>query len=166
VKLLCIPTGEGGPSDAKRVSGIAPVMRGPSSWAGGHENIFGTPGLALSRATSPTHPSALSGSPQVIVLQYISSLPPRRYLASLPHSGVIRAEARTRSWRDRDEQQPRSFVWSPMRPANRLCPRRRSPTPVLSIWFACSPGRPLGTSFKLRRITGRQAASRIEEVAR
>lgn len=57
-------------------------------------------------------------------------------------------------------QQPKSFVWSPARPANRLCLRRRSPIDASSIWSGCWRDRPHGISFKPKRIARRETASR------
>ncbi len=130
-----------------------------------HENIFGALGFVLSRATTPIFPAPRSIPLQVIDLQAVSLLPRRDYLASLFRSGVFRARTRTRTWRDRDVQQPTSFVWSPTRPVNRLCLRRRSPIHASSIWSDCWRDRLHGTSFRLKQTTGRETASRNKEVA-
>jgi hypothetical protein len=132
---------------------------------GDHENIFDSLGFVSSRATTPILAAFRSDSPQATDLQVISLLQTRRHLASLSRSGVFRTRTRTRSWRDRDVQQPKSFVWSPTRPANRLCLCRRSPILVSSIWSGCWPDRPRGTSFKPKQTAGRETASRSKEVA-
>lgn len=165
MKLSSIPVGEAGLSEAFGVPGVGIVTRRPSSEAGDHKNIIAT--MAVDPCPTTTLPPAgiRSGATQVIDLQYIYGLPTRHHLASLPRSGVFRARTRTRSWRDRDVQQPKSFVWSPTRPVNRLCLRRRSPIHASSIWSGCWRDRPHGTSFKPRQIAGSETASRSKEVA-
>jgi hypothetical protein len=143
----------------------AMTTRRVNAGAGNHENIFGAPGFVLSRAIARLLAASRHAPLQAIDLQDISPLPTRRHLASLSRSGVFRARMRTRSWRDRDVQQPTSFVWSPTRPANRLCLRRRSPILALSIWSGCWRDRLHGTSFKLKQTTGCETASRSKEVA-
>jgi len=165
VELLSVPANEDGPSHGFGVLAVAITTRRPSSKEGDHKYIIAT--MAIDPRTAATLPPAniRSGATQAIDLQYISTLPTRHYLASLPRSGVFRARTRTRSWRDRDVQQPKSFVWSPTRPANRLCLRRRSPIHASSIWSGCWRDRPHGTSFKPKLIAGRETASRSKEVA-
>lgn len=130
-----------------------------------HENFCSALGFVLSRVTTTPLAAFRLVSLQAIDLQELSILSTRHHLASLSRSGVFRARTRTRSWRDRDVQQPKSFVWSPTRPANRLCLRRRSPIHASSIWSGCWRDRPHGTSFKPKQTTGRETASRSKEVA-
>jgi hypothetical protein len=165
VKLLSIPAGEDCLPEAFGVPGVAVVRRRPSFKRVDHKNIIATtPVDPYPAATLPTA-SIRSDAPQGIDLQYFSSLQTRRHLASLSRSGVFRARARTRSWRDRDVQQPKSFVWSPTRPANRLYVRRRSPIHASSIWSDCWRDRLHGTLSKPKRIAGSETASRSKEVA-
>jgi hypothetical protein len=165
VKLLSIPAGEGGLPKAFRVPGVAIMRRRPSFKEDDHKNIIATTAVDQYPATTLPPARICSNAPQGIDLQYISALPMRRHLASLSRSGVFRARARTRSWRDRDVQQPKSFVWSPTRPANRLYVRRRSPIHASSIWSNCWRDRLHGTLFKPKRIAGSGTASRSKEVA-
>lgn len=142
------------------------MTTGKDSVGGGdHENIFGSIELASSRTTTPRLATFRCTSPQVIDLHYIFILPTRHHLASLSRSGAFRAKTRTRTWRDRDVQQPTSFVWSPTRPTKRLCLRRRSPIHASSIWSGWWRDRLHGTSFKLKQTTRRETASRSKEVA-
>lgn len=165
MKLLSIPAGEDGLPKAFRVPGVATAMRRPSSKEGDHKNIIATTTVDPCAATTLPAASIRSDAPQAIDLQKIYALPMRRHLASLLRSGISRARTRAQSWRDRDVQQPKSFVSSPTRPANRLCLRRRSPTHASSIWSDCWRDRPHGTSFKPKRITERLTASRNKGVA-
>jgi hypothetical protein len=132
---------------------------------GDHENIFGTLEPVSSRATTPALATVRCASLQAIDLQSVFLLPTRYHLASLSRSGMFRARTRTRSWRDRDVQQPTSFVWSPTRPVSRLCLRRRSPIHASSTWSGCWHDRLHGTSFKPKQTTGCETASRSKEVA-
>ncbi len=165
MEVLSVPANEDGPSHAFGVSAVAIMTRRPSFKEGDHKYIIAT--MAIDPRTATTLPPARTrlGSTQAIDLQYIFILPTRHQLASLPRSGVFRARTRTRTWRDRDVQQPTSFVWSPTRPANRLCLRRRSPIHASSIWSDCWRDRLHGTSFRLKQTTGRETASRSKEVA-
>ena len=165
MELLSVPANEDGPCRAFGLPVVAIVTRRPSSNEGDHKYIIAT--MAIDPRTATTLPSARirPGAMQAIDLQYISLLPTCCDLASLSRSGVFRARTRTRSWRDRDVQQPTSFVWSPTRLANRLCLRRRSPIHASSIWSGCWRDRLPGTSFKPKRIAGRETASRSKEVA-
>lgn len=165
MKLSSIPAGEADLSKALRVPGAGMVTRHPSSEASDHKNIIATMAVDPCRVTTLPLACIRSDATQVIDLQYISLLPARFHLASLSRSGVLRARTRTQSWRDQDVQQPKSFVWSPMRPTNWLCLRRRSPIHASLIWFDCSRDRPHGTSFKPKLIAGRETASRSKEVA-
>jgi hypothetical protein len=165
VKLLSVPASEAGLPKVFWVPKAAAVTRWPSSQEGYHKNIIATMAIDPRTATTLPPASIRSGATQAIDLQYVFILPTRHHLASLPRSGVFRARARTRTWRDQDVQQPTSFVWSPTRPANRLCLRHRSPIHASSIWSGCWRDRPRGTSFKLKQTTGRETASRSKEVA-
>jgi hypothetical protein len=165
VELSSVPVNDDGPFKAFGMPGFATVTRRPSSEGGDHNNIFATTTAARHPTTTLTTARFRCNTPQPIDLQYNFILPMRRHPASLSRSGVFRARTRTRSWRDRDVQQPKSFVWSPTRPANRLCLRRRSPIHASSIWSGCWRGRPHGTSFKPKQIAGRETASRSKEVA-
>jgi hypothetical protein len=165
VELLSVPANEDGPPHALGVVAVAIMTRRPSSKEGDHKYIIAT--MAIDPRTATTLPAASirSGAKQAIDLQYVFVLPTSYRLASLSRSGVFRARTRTRSWRDQDVQQPTSFVWSPTRPANRPCLRRRSPIHALSTWSGCWRVRPHGTSFKPNQTTGRETASRSKEVA-
>lgn len=165
MKLLSVPANEDGPSQAFGSPAVAIVTRRPSSNEGDHKYIIGT--MAIDPHAATTRPSASTrpGAMQAIDLQRVFTLPRRHHLASLSRSGVFRTRTRTRSWRDQDVQQPTSFVWSPTRPANRLCLRRPSPIHASSTWFGCWRDRLHGTSFKPKQITGRETASRSKEVA-
>lgn len=99
--------------------GVVTATTRPSPNRGDHKNIIATTTVDPCPATTPPAASIRSDTPQGINLPHISTVPTRRHLASLSRSGVFRARTRTRSWRDRDVQQPKSFVWSPTRPANR-----------------------------------------------
>jgi hypothetical protein len=165
VKLPSIPAREKGRTKAFGVPRAAAVMRRPSSKADNHKNIIATTAVDPSRSTTPPLTSIGSDALQAIYLQFVSTLQTHRHLASLSRSRVFRAWTRTRSWRDRDVQQPKSFVWSPTRPTNRLCLRSRSPIRALSIWSGCWHDRPHVTSFKRNQPTGRETASRSKEVA-
>ncbi len=157
--------GEDGFRVAFGVPSVPAVRRRAASKGGDHKNIFTTTvadGYAPA-ARSPAHPR--SGATQPIDFKHTSPLQTRCHLPSLSRSGVFRVRTGTRSWRDRDVQQPKSFVWSPMRLANRLCLRRRSPIHASSIWSGCWHDRPHGTSFKPKQTAGRETASRIKEVA-
>jgi hypothetical protein len=138
VEVLSVRANEDGPSQAFWVPAVAIVTRRPSSKEGNHEYIFAT--MAIDPRTVTTLPpaSARPSAMQAIDLEYFFALPTRYHLASLSRSGVFRTRTRTRSWRDRDVQQPKSFAWSPTPPANRLCLRHRSPILVSSIWSADS----------------------------
>lgn len=165
MEVLSVPANEDGPSHAFGVLAVAIMTRRPSSKKGDHKNIIATmavdPCLATTLLPASTRPSAT----QAIDLHCIFILPTRHHLASLSRSGVFRARTRTRTWRDQDIQQPTSFVWSPTRPANRLCLRRRSPIRASSTWSGCWRDRPHGTSFKPKQTTGRETASRSKVVA-
>lgn len=165
MEVLSVPANQDGHYQAFGMPAVAIVTRRPSSKEGDHKYIIGT--MAIDPRTATTLPSAsiLPGAMQVIDLQYVSLLPTRCDLASLSRSGVFRARTRTRSWRDQDVPQPTSFVWSPTRPANRLCLRRPSPTHASSTWSGCWRDRLHGTSFKPKQTTGRETASRSKEVA-
>ena len=165
MKLLSIPASEAVLPKAFRVPGATAVTRRPSSKEGDHKNIIATMAVDPFPATTLPPASIRSSATQTIELQYISTLPTRYHLASLSRSGVFRARTRTRSWRDQEQQQQKSFVWSPTRPANQLCLRRRSPIHISSIWSGCWRDRPHGTSFKPKQTTGRETASRSKEVA-
>jgi hypothetical protein len=141
------------------------MMKWSLGAADDHRNVFGALGFVLSRATTSPLAALCPTSLQAIDLQDIFVLQTRHHLASLSRSGVFRAKTWTRSWRDRDVQQPKSFVWSPTRPANRLCLRRRSPIHASLIWSGCWRDRPHGTSFKPKRIAGRETASQSKGVA-
>lgn len=159
------PAGEDGLPKAFRVPSAATVMRRLLSKTDNHKNIFATRAGDPRPATTLLPASARSDATQTIDLQCISILPTRRHLASLSRSEVFRARTRTGSWRDRDVQQPKSFVSSPTRAANRLCLRRRSPIHALSIWSGCWRAKPHGILFKPKQIAGRETASRSKEVA-
>lgn len=163
--MLSVPANEGGPSHAFGVPAVAITTRRHSSKEGDHKNIVAK--MAIDPRTAATLPPASTRlcSIQAIDLQCIFTFPRRHRLASLSRSGVFYARTRTRSWRDQDVQQPTSFVWSPTRPANRLCLRRRSPIHASSTWSGCWRDRPRGTSFKPKQTTGRETASRSKEVA-
>jgi hypothetical protein len=165
VKLLSVPAGEDGLPEAFGMPGIATVMRRPPSKEGDHKNIVATTVVDLCAPTTLPPASIRYDAPQAIDSQYVSHLQTGRHAASLSRSGVFRTRTRTRSWRDRDVQQSESFVWSPTRPANRRCLRRRSPIHASSIWSGCWRDRPRGTSFKPKQTTGRETASRSNEVA-
>ncbi len=130
-----------------------------------HENIFGTLDLAPPRATTPTPPYIRVIPTQPIVLKDIYLLPRSLSLASLPRCGVFRTEPRTRSWRDREGQQPTNFASSPTRTAQRLRPRRRNLIRASSTWSGCWRDKPRATSFKPKRIAGSETASRSKEAA-
>ena len=132
--------------------------------AGGHQNIFGSPDFARLRSARPLSASERSNTTQHTDLTGLFSLRGRQNSRSLPQCGAIRVEAKTQPCRDRDVQQPKSFVWSLTRPANRLC-LRRSPIRAWSIWFDCWRDRPHVTSFKPKRTAGRASASRSKEAA-
>ena len=163
MELLSVPANENGPSQTFGVPAVAILARRPSPKGGDHKNIIATIAVDPCPATTLPPASIRSISTQAIDLQELYLLPMRYHLASLSRSGVFRARTRTRSWRDRDVQQPESFVWSPTRPANRL--RRRSPIHASSIWSGCWRNRPRGTSFKPKQTAGRETASRNKEVA-
>lgn len=133
--------------------------------ASDQENIFSTPNLVWLRAIARILAGIRLTSPQAVDIQEFYLLPQRQCMPSLSRSGVFRARTRTRSWRDRDVQQPQNFVWSPTRPTNRLCLRRRNPIRVSSIWSGCWRDRPHGTLFKPRLTTGSETASRSKEAA-
>lgn len=165
MKLSSIPAEEASLLKAFRVPRVTTVTMRPSSKEGDHKNIIATMAVDPCPATTLPPASILFGATQAIDLQNTSTLPTRYHLPSLSRSGVFRARTRTRSWRDRDVQQPKSFVWSPTRPANQPCLRRPSPIHASSIWSGCWHDRPHGTSFKPKRITGSETASRNKEVA-
>lgn len=165
MKLLSVPANQDGLFQAFGVPTVAIVTRRPSSKGGDHKNIIATTMVDLCPATTLPAARIRLDTPQAIDLQYIYTLPTRYHLASSSRSGMFRARTRTRSWRDRDVQQPTSFVWSPTWPANRLCLRRPSPTHASSISSGCWRDRPRGTSFKPKQTTGRETASRSKEVA-
>lgn len=162
MELILVPANENGLS---KVPGDAIMARRSPSKEGDHKNIIAATTVALLPATTLPPVSTRSDTLQSIDIQQLFILPTHRHLASLSRSGVFRARTRTRSWRDRDVQQPKSFVWSPTRPANRLCLRRRSPILASSIWSGCWPDRPHGTSFKPKQTAGSEIASRSKEVA-
>lgn len=165
MKPSSIPAGEDGLPKAFRVPRAAIVMRRPPSKADNHKNIFATMAGDPCPATMLLPASARSDATQAIDLQCISILPTRHHLASLSRSEGFLARTRTRSWRDRDVQQPKRFVWLPTRAANRLSLRRLSPIHALSIWSGCWRARPHGILFKPKRIAGRETASRSKEDA-
>ena len=165
MKLLSNPADEDGLPEAFGVPGVATVMRRPPHKEGDHKNIFAAT-VADACAAATLRPARLrSKTPQAIDLEDTFLLSTRRYLAPLSRCGVSRARTRTRSWRDQDAQQPKSFEWSPTRPASRLCPRPRSPIHASSTWSGCWRDRPHGTLFKPKQIAGRETASRSKEVA-
>jgi hypothetical protein len=164
VELLSVSANENGPSQAFGVPAVAIMARRPSPKGRDNKNIIAAMAVDPSLATTLQPVRTRSIAPQAIDLQYVSGLPTRYQLASLSRGGVFRARTGTRSWRDRDVQKPKSFVWSSTRPANRLCLRRRSPIHASSIWSGCWRDRPHGTSFKLKQTTGRETASRSKEV--
>jgi hypothetical protein len=129
-----------------------------------HEIFFAALGFVLSRATTTSLAALRSDPLQPLDLQDTWLLPTLRNLSSLPRCGAIRTGTRTRSWRDRDVQLPKSFMWSLTRPANRLCPYRRSPIHASSIWSGFWRDRPHVTSSKPKQTTGRETASRSKEV--
>ena len=86
------------------------MMKWSLGAADDHRNVFGALGFVLSRATTSPLAALCPTSLQVIDLQDIFVLQTRHHLASLSRSGVFRAKTWTRSWRDRDVQQPKSFV--------------------------------------------------------
>jgi hypothetical protein len=165
VEALSAPASEDGPSHAFGALAVAIVTRRPSSNEGDHKYILAT--MAIDPRTATTLPPASTrpGAAQAIDLQHLFLLPTSYRLASLSRSGVFRARTRTRTWRDQDVQQPTSFVWSPTRPASRLCLRRRNPIHASPIWSGCWRDRLHGTLFKPKRIAGRETASRNKEVA-
>jgi hypothetical protein len=165
VELSSVPLNGDGPFKAFGMPGGATVARRPSSRGGDHGNIFATTTVAPCPATTLPPARSRYGTPQAIDLHGDFALQIRLRLASLSRSGVFRARTRTRSWRDQDVQQPTSFVWSPTRPPNRLCLRRRSPIHASSTWSGCWLDRLHGTSFKPKQTTGRETASRSKEVA-
>jgi hypothetical protein len=165
VEVLSVPVDKDDLSHAFWVPGAATVTRCPSSKGRDLKNIIATMAIDPRTATTPPRASIRSGAPHAIDLQQIYTLPRGHHLASLSRSGVFRARTRTRSWRDQDVQQPTSFVWSPTRPANRLCQRRRSPIHASSTWSGCWRDKLHGTSFKPKQTTGRETASRSKEVA-
>lgn len=165
MELLSVPANDDGPFEAFGMPGVATVTGRPSSEGGDHKNIFATTTVARPPTTTLTTAGRRCGTPQDIDFKHAFALPIRRLLASLSRSGVFRARTRMRSWRDRDVQQPKSFVWPPTRPANRLCLCRRSPIHASSIWSGCWRDRPHGTSSKPKQIAGRETASRTKEVA-
>ena len=143
----------------------AMTTRRDGAGGGDHKNILCSLGFVSSRVTTPILAAFRSASPQAADLQATSLLSRRYHLASLSRSGVFRARTRTPSSRGRDVQQPKSFVWSPTRPANRQCPRRRSPIYASSILSDYWCDRPRGTSLKPKQIAGSETASRSKEVA-
>lgn len=165
MELLSVPANENGPSQAFGAPAVAIMARRPSPKGGDHKNIIATVAVDPCPATTLPPASIRSIATQAIDLQRLFALPARYHLASLSRSGVFRARTRTRTWRDQDVQQPTSFVWSPTRPANRLCLRRRSPIHASSIWSGCWRDRLHETSFRLKQTTGRETASRNKEVA-
>ena len=165
MELSSVPLNGDGPFKAFGMPGGATVARRPSSRGGDHRNIFATTTVAPCPATTLPPARSRYDTPQAIDLQGDFVLPIHLRLASLSRSGVFRARTRTRSWRDQDVQQPKSFVWSPTWPANRLCLRRRSPIHAWSIWSGCWRDKPRGTSSKPKQIAGRETASRSKEVA-
>jgi len=165
VEVLSVPASEDGRSQAFGTTADTIMKRHASSKEGDHKYIIATMAIDPSTATTPPHASVRADATQAVDLKGVCLLPTRGHLASLSRSGVFRARTRTRSWRDRDVQQPTSFVWSPTRPANRLCLRRRSPIHASSTWSGCWRDRPRGTSFKPKQTTGRETASRSKEVA-
>lgn len=165
MELLSIAANENGPSHAFGVPAVAIMARRPSPNGEDHKNIIATMAIDARTATTLPPASIHSDATQAIDLQCVFILPTRRHLASLSRSGVFRARARTRTWHDQDVQRPTSFVWSPTRPANRLCLPRRSPIRASSIWSGCWRDRLHGTSFRLKQTTGRETASRSKEVA-
>jgi hypothetical protein len=86
------------------------MMKWSLGAADDHRNVFGALGFVLSRATTSPLAALCPTSLQAIDLQDIFVLQTRHHLASLSRSGVFRAKTWTRSWRDRDVQQPKSFV--------------------------------------------------------
>ena len=165
MELSSVPANDDGPFKAFGMPGVATVTGRPSSKGGDHNNIFATTTVARLLATTLAAARRRFRTLQAIDLHNVFFLSMRRHLASLSRSGAFRARTRTRSWRDQDVQQPKSFVWSPTRPANRLCLCRRSPIHASSIWSGCWRDRPHGTSFKPKRIAGRETASQSKGVA-
>jgi len=159
-EVFSIPAGEDGLPEGPRASRVATVTRRPSSKDGDHKNIVATMAVDPCPATTLAPASTRPSAPQGIDLKRPAFLPTHYHAASLSRSGVFHARARTRSWRDRDVQQPKSFVWSLTRPANRLYARRRSPIHASSIWSDCWRDRLHGTLFKPKRIAGSETASR------
>lgn len=164
MELLSARVKEDGLTKAFGMPAGATVTRSPSFEGGDHKNIIATTTVDRCPATTLLPACIRSDAPQAVDLQCIFILPMRRHLASLSRSGVFRARTR-RSWRDRDVQRPKSFVWSPVRPANQLYLRRRSPIRASSIWSGCWRDRPRGTLFKPKQIAGSEIASRSKEVA-
>lgn len=137
-----------------------------ASRRGDHENIFRALDLATSRSATLRISEKRATTKQGIDTVEYFFLRCDRNLRSLSRCGGIRATTRTPWWRDREEQQPKSFAWSPMlRPAPRLRPSDRSLIRASSTWCACWLGRPRGTSCKPNQTAGSVTVSRNKEAS-
>ncbi len=127
------------------------------------QNILLTLRYAPSRPTTPAAACALSDTLQAIVFNCFSSLPRPALRASLSCCGAIRAQTRMLLWRDREEQRPKNYTWSPMRPASRRCQPPLHPTHVWSTSSASWHGKPREILFKPKRMDGSTTGSPNKE---
>ena len=164
MKLSSIPAGEAGLPKAFGVPGVAIVTRRPSSKAGDHKNIIATMAVDPCPATTLLPAGIRSDATQVLIYNTFFAC---QHAITWHH---CREADIPREDKDAIVARPRrttaeSFVWSPTRPANRLCLHRRSPIHASSIWSGCWRDRLHGTSFKPKRIAGSETASQNKEVA-